>query len=416
MKKFLLPGFIVLFILVVLSYFFVASRNLNYVELPTSFPSPTSTAAVVNSERNDAIKGNYQIRYFYNPEDKKTVIFKIVNFNTGATSEFMLPYLDNGRYRISPDSKYILRLLSKKIEIASLTDSKNTIFKEIISVPEMRNSVNIEDLDYAGIGDAMWNSKGTLYFTTIVGADGVSNPFGTYTDLYRANEDGTSPVLINDHTKPDQNYSFMHEFAYIDAVKDHIYFTGTTHSGHTAVMDMIDAKTGKRIRNFKDIGNALPKFSSDYSKAYYSSDKDQDGYDDVPHVNMMEYDMKSKTKRLLLHLPDVTNEDDLVQFEYPQFLIKSQNELLFRIRDKTSLAYYTLSTNTGSKPALLSDSLCDVEAVSENGEYLFQSCYSAADKARHYEFYSRSNKTITKFFSDYYGTSNDNHFELLDFE
>lgn len=381
--------------------------------------TPTSGAVQIPNEPENLkiINGDVKLSYLYNPRDNEKIILKQIDFKTNTGKEIVLPYLTEnnreeskrGRYIMSPNGKYILRLTRNKLEIADLPNPNFRTVHTVESITDPKWQNSGQNFDFAHMDDAMWDNKGNLYFITGVGLDGVgAPPGGAYTDLYIADENGSNVRLVNDHSKENQNYGFMKHFAYKDTSKNEIYFSGDSHGGHLATMIVVDATNGVLKQSLKDIYTDIvnPVFNKDFSKAYYEQDFKEEGYNNP--VKIYEYDMNTKTKKLVYLVPNATEDYTSPQIEnYPSgalYLNREQNKLYFQIRDGKTTHFYVIDLTSGGQPKLFFDdnNSCAREGVSDNGDFIFLACRDTKAKVIEYQFYQVSSAKRSTFYKEKY--------------
>lgn len=414
---------IILLVIGGISYFLInnnkapASQN-NQTNQPSTNTTPVSTKIPSEPENIKAITGDARLSYLFDPHDNQKIILKQVDFKTNTTKETILPYFTEsnrdeskrGRYIVSPNGKHILRLTRNKLEIAELPNPSFRVVHTVKSITDPKWQNSGQNFDFAHMDDAMWDSNGNLYFITGVGLDGVGAPAGgAYTDLYVANEDGSNPRLVNDHTKENQNYGFMKHFAHIDNAKKEIYFSGDSHGGHLSTMIVVDATNGTLKQSLKDIYTDIvnPVFNKDFSKAYYEQDFKEEGY--LSPVKIYEYDMGSKTKKIIYSVPNSTEDyTTSPQLEnYPSgslFLNPTQNKLYFQVREGKTTHFYVLDLATGGQPKLLFDDngSCSRIGVSDNGELMLLVCNDRNAKVNEYQFYQVSTGKKSSYYKESY--------------
>lgn len=394
---------------------------------PILTPTSVAFAPAAQLENLKVIHGNFKLSYFYDYNDNQRLILKQIDFKTNKSRDTVLPYLTinnsdenkRGRYLVSPNGKYILRITNKKLEIADLSNSQSLVFKTIHIVAEMKSPgpVPNSEADFANLKDAMWDENGQLYFISDVGADGFTSPFGYYTDLYTANEDGSNKKLVNDHTKEDQKIGFMRSLIYVDLVKKEIYLGGETHGGHNAMIIVINAENGTFVREFKDGRSDFsnPVFNKDFSKAYYEKSlKHEDNYHPT---QIYEYNMATNEKKLLYSLPYPTDDNssyiDDDYFSGKFYLNKSENKLYFQVRDGEKVYFYALDLASGGQPKLLfsDNGSCVRAGVSINGEYILFVCEDKKAKNSEYLFYQVAGGKKLTFYK-----GGDINIQLINFE
>lgn len=418
----LIVGVIVILLIAGGLYFFGKVQNKASNESANTKSPLLNTNQNANEPENlKAINEDVKLSYLYNPHDNQKIVLKQVDFKTSKSQDVSLPYYTEsnrdeskrGKYIISPNGKYVLRLTRNLLEIAELS---NPVFKTVYKVQSITDSKwqkvgeNIgQNFDFAHMDDTMWDNKGRLYFVTGVGLDGVGAPEGgAYTNLYMANEDGSNVKLINDYTKENQNYGFMKHFAYIDTSKNEIYFRGDSHGGHLATMIVVDANNGVLKQSLKDIYTDIvnPVFNKDFSIAYYEQDVKEEGYN-TP-VKIYEYDMNTKTKKLIYSVPNATEDYNSPQIEnYPSgalYLNQTQNKLYFQVREGKTTHFYTLDLATGGQPKLLFDDngSCERKGISENGDFIFLVCKDTKAKVIEYQFHQVSSGKRSTFYKEKY--------------
>lgn len=150
-----------------------------------------------------------------------------------------------------------------------------------------------------------------------------------------------------------------------------------------------------------------PVFNKDFSKAYYEQDFKEEGYNNP--VKVSEYDMNSKTKRLLYSVPNATEDYTSPQIEnYPSgalYLNQEQNKLYFQVQDKKATHFYVIDLITGGQPKLLFDdnNSCERKGVSSNGNFIFLVCRDTKAKTIEYQFYQVSSGKRSTFYKEKYG-------------
>lgn len=423
----IIVGVVVLLLVVGgIGYFYTLNKKTqtlqnNQVNQPSVSSTPTSTQIPSEPENLKAIIGDVKFSYFYNPHDNQKLILKQVDFKTNKSQDITLPYFTvsnndeskRGKYIVSPNGKYVLRLTRNLLEIAELS---NPVFRTVHKVQSITDpkwqkvGENIgQNFDFAHMDDAMWDNKGKLYFVTGVGLDGVGAPEGgAYTNLYVTNEDGNNVKLINDHTKENQNYGFMKHFAYIDTSKNEIYFSGDSHGGHLSTMIVVDATTGVLKQSLKDTSTDIvnPVFNKDFSKAYYEQDFKEQGY--TTPVKIYEYDMNTKNKKLVYSVANATEDYTSPQIEnYPSgalYLNQTQNKLYFQVRDGKTTHFYVIDLTTGGEPKLLFDdnNSCERKGISDNSDFILLVCKDTKTKVVEYQFHQVSSNKRSTFYKDKY--------------
>lgn len=425
---------IVLLVIGGTSYFLInnkkapASQN-NQANQPSTNTTPVSTTIPNEPENIKAITGNARLSYLFDPHDSQKIILKQVDFKTNSTKGIILPYFTEsnrdenkrGRHIVSPNGKYILRLTRNKLEIAELPNPNFRMVHTVKSITDPKWQNSGQNFDFAHMDDAMWDNDGKLYFITGVGLDGVgAPPGGAYTDLYVANEDGSNPRLVNDHTKENQNYGSMKHFAYIDTAKKEIYFSGDSHGGHYAHMIIVDATDGSLKQTLTELGRTIVVFNTNFSKAYFKIDQEEKGYDDVPQTKLYEYDMNSKSKKLLYAVTNVV-QDYSNQIEGSVDINQAQNKLFFQVRDSKAVHYYVLDLATSGQPKLLFDDngSCTRMGISDNGDFLLLVCNDRNAKVNEYQFYQVSTGKKSTFYKESYtdnSTVSDAAIQLISFK
>ncbi len=414
-------GVVVLLLLAAGGISYLLLANKNAPSLPVSQNNKT-TVNNTTGENINAITGDVKLSYLFNPHDNQKIILKQIDFKTNTSKEVVLPYFSkysrdeskNGRYIVSPNGKYVLRLTRNLLEIAELPNPTfRTVYKiESMTDPKLQKlgeTIGM-NLDFAHVDDAMWDDKGKLYFVTGVGLDGVGGPEGgVYTNLYVANEDGSNVKLINDHTKENQNYGFMKHFSYIDTVKNDIYFSGDAHGGHLSTMIVVDANTGVLKQSLRDIYTDIvnPVFNKDFSKAYYEQDFKEEGY--LNPVKIYEYDMATKNKRVIYTVPNATedyiNSPQLVNYSFGALRLNQDlNKLYFQVREGGIVHYYVMDLISGKQTKLFSDDSgdCGGAGISSNEDYLLLDCRDLKAKLNENRIYQVSTGKKATYYNEQY--------------
>ncbi len=410
-NRFLIIGCVLLVVIITVSLL-ILTRKGNVQKIPfvaKQLKNAPSISAPNEKENVNAIHADVKLTYLFNPRDNKRIILKQVDFKTNTITEIDLPYFweysadpkTRGNYKVSPEGKYVLRTTDKKFEIAQLSSNSVSDFKTIHNVPEIKSKTNgggyTTETDFAHTRDAMWDSQGNLYFSSEVGASGVSTPFLPYTELYKASEDGSNKKLINDHTSPDGDIGFGRSFNTIDNAKHEIYFGGETESGHLTPLIVLNVDSGKIVSTLNDIATDIsyPVFNKDFSKAYYLQDYDEKGY--LTPVKIFEYDMNLKTKKLIYVLPGATGKDgDIFSIDRSPislYLDSSTNILYFEVLESKVDRFYSLNLDGKQSPKVLLEVLtkhtggyCERIGVSSAIEYTLSTCWSSSTEEDVFQF------------------------------
>jgi hypothetical protein len=389
----------------------------------SSDPTATPTYFPLQKENVKAVTDDLKLSYFYETADKNTISLKRVDFKTNVVKETQLPKVpydsdpNRGRfahYKVSPDQQYVVRITQKKLEIARLTDAP-LVFTTVYTVPPLYDPSRTDDLDYAYMGDAAWDGRNTFYFLVDAGLDGRGPaPDGYYSELFKAQHDGSSVVKISDHTQKDENYGINRTFTYFDAATNRMYMSGSTHGGHFATMIAVDGNTGKVVRTFSEMGSTVPVFTTDYSKAFFTSDYEEEGYDDGYITKLFSFDMTSGAKKLLFETPfDPKNYSGatLEMWTGNLHLDTATNRLFYQVRDDQGLHFYTINADGTEQPKLLfTDTTCQREGVSQTARYLLLVC--SKNYAGEYQIYDMVTKKRFVFLK--FDTRND-PIEIIDF-